>query len=99
MEENAILPMVIKFTKQEGCDELSEQAAAKIAEAFTGDDVTDFAATAANINHAISAGIKPGITHVIHALSGKCADKSSTLYGTTPVGAYKEQAKQSPDKE
>ena len=93
MDKNTILPTVIKFTKQEGCDELSGQAAAKIAEAFTGDDTTDFAATATNINHAISAGIRPGATHVIHAMSGGFADTGSALYGTPSVEPYKRKTK------
>ena len=93
MEENAILPMVIKFTKQEGCDELSEQAAAKIAEAFTGDDVTDFAATATNITRAISNGIEAATAYTTHAMSGRFADTGSTLYGTQSVEPYKRKTK------
>ena len=85
--------MAIKFSKQEGCDELSEQAAAKIAEVFASENVNDFAATAANINHAISSGIRPGATHVIHAMSGGFADTGSALYGTPSVEPYKRKTK------
>ena len=92
MDKNAILPMVIKFSKQEGCDTLLEQAA-KIAEVFASENVNDFAATAANINDAISAGIRPGATHVIHAMSGGFADTGSALYGTPSVEPYKRKTK------
>lgn len=92
MDKNAILPMVIKFSKQEGCDTLLEQAA-KIAEVFASENVNDFAATAANINHAISSGIRPGTTHVIHAMSGRFADTGSALYGTPSVEPYKRKTK------
>nr|DAN30395.1 MAG TPA: hypothetical protein [Caudoviricetes sp.] len=54
---------------------------------------SDFAATAVKINQDISAGIKPGTTHVIHALSGKFADAGSVLYGTPSTGPYKRKTK------
>jgi len=82
--------MVIKFTKQEGCDELSIQAAEKIAEGIRNDC---FAATVAKINQDISGGIKAGTTHVIHAISGRFADTGSALYGTPSVEPYKRKTK------
>lgn len=54
---------------------------------------SDFVATAVKINQDISAGIKPGTTHVIHALSGKFADAGSALYGTPSTGPYKRKTK------
>lgn len=54
---------------------------------------SDFAATAVKINQDISAGIKPGTTHVIHALSGKFADAGSALYGAPSTGPYKRKTK------
>lgn len=66
---------------------------AVVAEQVENVNDSDFAATAVKINQDISAGIKPGTTHVIHALSGKFADAGSALYGTPSTGPYKRKTK------
>lgn len=66
---------------------------AVVAEQVENVNDSDFAATAANINHAISSGTRPGATHVIHAMSGVFADTGSALYGTPSVEPYKRKTK------
>lgn len=66
---------------------------AVVAEQVENVNDSDFAATAVKINQEITAGIKPGTTHVIHALSGKFADAGSALYGTPSTGPYKRKTK------
>lgn len=66
---------------------------AVVAEQVENVNDSDFAATTVKINQEITAGIKPGTTHVIHALSGKFADTGSALYGTPSVEPYKRKTK------
>lgn len=66
---------------------------AVVAEQVENVNDSDFVATDVKINQDISAGIKPGTTHVIHALSGKFADAGSALYGTPSTGPYKRKTK------
>ena len=64
-----------------------------VAEQVENVNDSDFVATAVKINQEITAGIKPGTTHVIHALSDKFADAGSALYGTPSTGPYKRKTK------
>lgn len=66
---------------------------AVVAEQVENVNDSDFVATAVKINQEITAGIKPGTTHVIHAMSGGFADTGSTLYGTPSVEPYKRKTK------